>query len=80
MEQKTWISTSEAAEMYNCSQRYINMLITGRTRRKKTAVWTVKPKLSDVKITVSSKGKQKFFVNKQEIEKFFNKMMENPNV
>jgi hypothetical protein len=56
------------------------MLITGRTRRKKTAVWTVKPKLSDVKITVSSKGKQKFFVNKQEIEKFFNKIMENPNV
>jgi hypothetical protein len=80
MAKKTWITTDEAAELYGCSQRYITMLVTGRTRRKNDAVWVVKPKLKNIKTTISAKGKLKYLVDKQELEQFLNNSLEKNNV
>lgn len=77
MSSKKWMTTSEAAEEFGVSQRYIQFLCHGRQRKKGKHIWFVAPKLQKIKYQKSIKNKQMVLIDRMEIEKLFTKEHEN---
>ena len=79
MNKKQWITTSEAAELFGVTQRYIQFLCHGWKRQKGKSIWYVEPKLKHIKYQMSIKNKQMMLIDKNELESLFTKEHENAN-
>lgn len=71
-----WITTEEASQIYGKSRRYIQMICSGRRRRKGRAVWNVLPKVKTIKYEMSAKNKPMMLIFKHELDELFTKQLE----
>lgn len=74
-----WMTTAEAAEEFGVTQRYIQILCSGRKRQKGNKVWQVLPKVKKIKYQMSVKKKRMMLIDRNELEKLFTKEHENAN-
>ena len=76
MAQTRWMTTAQASEVFEVSQRYLRYLCTGRQRRKGKAVWFVEPKIKKWKVQTSENGKQTYLMNAKELYRHFQNKLE----
>jgi hypothetical protein len=76
MNEIEWITTEEASAIYGKSQRYIQMICSGRRRRKGRAVWHVLPKVKTIKYEMSAKNKPMMLIYKKELDELFTNKLE----
>jgi len=79
LNKKQWITTAEAAELFDVTQRYIQFLCSGRKRQKGKRIWYVEPKLKHIKFQMSIKNRQMVLIDKNELDKLFTKEHGNAN-
>lgn len=74
-----WMTTADAAKEFGVTQRYIQILCSGRKRQKGNKVWQVLPKVKKIKYQMSVKNKQMMMIDRTELETIFTKEHEHAN-